>query len=136
MSQIDWVAVYQRYEPLIDRISTRSEFSDIIWEMQGELGTSHAYERGGGDYRYSPYYLQGFLGVSFSWDADAGGYVVGDFIVGDSWDQSTTSPLAAPGVDIRPGDVLVAINGQMLDTQTARLHSWLTKQEMKYCYRF
>ncbi|MBV7331330.1 PDZ domain-containing protein [Chloroflexi bacterium TSY] len=117
MSQIDWVAIYQRYEPLVDRISTRSEFSDIVWEMQGELGTSHAYERGG-DYRHSPYYLQGLLGTSFTWDADAGGYVVGEFIVGDSWDQSATSPLAAPGVDVRPGDVLVAINGQMLDAQT------------------
>jgi len=36
--------VYDRYLPLVDRIATRAEFSDLMWEMQGELGTSHAYE--------------------------------------------------------------------------------------------
>ena len=35
MSGIDWQAVYQRYEPLLERISTRSELSDLIWEIAG-----------------------------------------------------------------------------------------------------
>ena len=60
MSGIDWEAVYARYEPLLDRISTRSELSDLIWEMQGELGTSHAYEAGG-DYRKPPPVTLGHL---------------------------------------------------------------------------
>ncbi len=62
MSEVDWHSVYLRYFPLIERVSTRSEFSDLMWEMQGELGTSHAYEFGG-DYRRRPYYGQGFLGT-------------------------------------------------------------------------
>ncbi|MEZ4737730.1 MAG: peptidase, partial [Caldilineaceae bacterium] len=62
MSEVDWQMVYQRYFPLIERVSTRSEFSDLMWEMQGELGTSHAYEYGG-DYRSRPYFSQGFLGA-------------------------------------------------------------------------
>ena len=36
----------------------RSEFSDLLWEMQGELGTSHAYELGG-DYRPEPRLVPG-----------------------------------------------------------------------------
>ena len=44
MSGVDWHAVYARYLPLLQRVATRSEFSDLMWEMQGELGTSHAYE--------------------------------------------------------------------------------------------
>ncbi|RME00184.1 MAG: peptidase, partial [Deltaproteobacteria bacterium] len=36
MSAVDWEAVYERYLPLLDRISTRSECSDLLWEMQGE----------------------------------------------------------------------------------------------------
>ena len=47
MSGVDWDAVYRRYEPLLERVATRGELSDLIWEMQGELGTSHAYEMGG-----------------------------------------------------------------------------------------
>ena len=53
MSGIDWKAVYDRYAPLLSRVATRGELSDLIWEMQGELGTSHAYEMGG-DHRKPP----------------------------------------------------------------------------------
>lgn len=121
MSEVDWQMIYQRYFPIIHRVSTRSEFSDLMWEMQGELGTSHAYEYGG-DYRPRPYFNQGFLGASFTWDAEAGGYRVGELVVGDPWDTKNTSPLAAPGVDVRPGDLLLAINGQRLDEQTSPAH--------------
>lgn len=117
MSQVDWRAVYQRYFVLIERVSSRSEFSDLMWEMQGELGTSHAYEFGG-DYRPRPYYGQGFLGSDFTWDAEAGGYRVGEILEGDPWDEKNTSPLAGPGVDVKPGDLLLAINGQRLDEET------------------
>jgi tricorn protease len=67
MSGVDWYAMKQRYEPLLERIASRSEYADIIWELLGELGTSHAYERGG-DYRMPPTYRQGLLGASFTYD--------------------------------------------------------------------
>lgn len=116
MAQVDWRAVYHQYFHLIPRVSTRAEFSDLMWEMQGELGTSHAYEFGG-DYRPRPYYGQGFLGAALTWDAQAQGYRVGELVLGDPWDMHSNSPLAAPGVDIRPGDVIVAINGQPLSQE-------------------
>ena len=87
MSEVDWHSVYLRYFPLIERVSTRSEFSDLMWEMQGELGTSHAYEFGG-DYRRRPYYGQGFLGADLTWDAEANGYRIGELVVGDPWDTA------------------------------------------------
>ena len=117
MAEIDWTIVYDRYFPLIQRVSTRSEFSDLVWEMQGELGTSHAYEIGG-DYRPSPAYSLGVLGADFTWDADAAGYRIDNIVVGDSWNREACSPLAAPGIDVRAGDVLLAINGQRLDAAT------------------
>ena len=64
---MDWDAIYQRYLPLVDRVTTRSELSDLLWEIQGELGTSHAYEIGG-EYRPGPTYRQGYLGVD--WELD------------------------------------------------------------------
>ncbi len=117
MSEVDWQIVYHRYFALIPRISTRGEFSDLMWEMQGELGTSHAYEFGG-DYRHRPYYGQGYLGADLRWDADAQGYRVIRLILGDPWDAEAHSPLATPGVDVQPGDLIVAINGQTLDANT------------------
>ena len=117
MAQVDWQEVYRRYFQLIPRVSTRGEFSDLLWEMQGELGTSHAYEFGG-DYRPRPHYGQGYLGAELHWDAAAGGYRVDELVLGDAWDAKTNSPLAAPGVNVGPGDVIVAVNGQTLDADT------------------
>jgi tricorn protease len=116
MADIDWQAVYQRYFPLIQRVSTRREFSDLLWEMQGELGTSHAYEMGG-DYRWRPYYGQGFLGAPLIWDEAANGYRLGELVLGDPWKSNASTPLAGAGLDIQPGDVLIAINGQRLSAQ-------------------
>jgi tricorn protease len=111
MSGIDWDRMYQRYLPLVDRVGTRSELSDLIWELQGELGTSHAYEIGG-EYRPGPDYRQGFLGVDWAYDAERGSYRVARILDGDPWDAEATSPLNRPGTGIRPGDELLAINGQ------------------------
>ena len=111
MSGVDWEHVYQRYLPLLDRVATRGEFSDLMWEMQGELGTSHAYEMGG-DYRNSPNYAQGFLGANYTYDAENNGYRITHIPHGDAWETSKDSPLNAPGINVTEGDILLAIGGQ------------------------
>ena len=111
LSGIDWEAVHAQYLPLVDRVTTRSEFSDLLWELQGELGTSHAYEMGG-EYRQGPDYRQGYLGVDWEWAPDVGGYRVRQVVRGDIWDPDSTSPFNSPGVNVGPGDVLLAVNGQ------------------------
>ena len=113
MSDIDWDRVYDRYKALLPRVRTRTELSDLIWEMQGELGTSHAYEYGG-DHRVPPQYQRGFLGADVEWDAERNGYRIVRIYRGDSWNRETDSPLAEPGLDIREGDILVAIGGKRL----------------------
>ena len=111
MSGVDWEHVYQRYLPLLERVATRGEFSDLMWEMQGELGTSHAYEMGG-DYRNSPNYAQGFLGADYTYDAENSGYRITHIPHGDAWEASKDSPLNAPGINVTEGDILLAIGGQ------------------------
>ena len=111
MSGVDWEHVYQRYLPLLDRIATRGEFSDLMWEMQGELGTSHAYEMGG-DYRSSPNYAQGFLGADFAYDTEHNGYRITHIPHGDGWEATKDSPLNVPGINVGEGDILLAVAGQ------------------------
>ncbi len=111
MSGVDWQAVHDQYAPLVERVSSRSELSDLFWEVQGELGTSHAYE-GGGDYHSGPHYRQGFLGIDWTYDADANRYRIGHIVQGDSWEAKATSPLMIPGIDVAEGDAVLAINGQ------------------------
>ncbi|MCY0879487.1 MAG: PDZ domain-containing protein [Firmicutes bacterium] len=113
MADVDWDEVYQRYRQLLPRIRTRSEFSDLMWEMQGELGSSHAYEYGG-DYRTEPQHKVGFLGARYRWNDAANGYEITHIIQGDSADPARTSPLLTPGANIAAGDIITAINGQPL----------------------
>ncbi|MBL7086455.1 MAG: PDZ domain-containing protein, partial [Candidatus Cloacimonetes bacterium] len=114
MSNIDWQKVYKRYFPLLDRIGTRGEFSDLIWEMQGELGTSHSYEFGG-DYKIPPQYKIGLLGADFIYDIKKRKYRIEHIVQGDSWDEDKDSPFNQPGLMVNEGDYLLGINGEKLD---------------------
>lgn len=117
MSDIDWDRVFARYDAVLPRVRTRGELSDLIWEMQGELGTSHAYEYGG-DYRVPPQYQRGFLGADLAWDELRDGYRIERLYRGDSWNRDIDSPLAQPGLTVTEGDVIVAIGGKRLSRET------------------
>lgn len=114
MAGIDWNVVYKRYLPLLEKIATRSEFSDLIWEMQGELGTSHAYEMGG-DYKPAPNYKLGSLGADYEFDKEHKAYKIIHIIKGDTWKND--SPLRSLGIKIQEGDYLIAINGEVLNAE-------------------
>jgi tricorn protease len=113
MSGVDWHLVRERYARLLPLVRTRSELSDVMWEMLGELGTSHAYEIGG-DHRMPAQYRRGFLGADLTWDDDAEAYTIAKIYRGDSWNREIDSPLAEPGLQIREGDQLLAIGGRVL----------------------
>lgn len=113
MSGVDWTRVYERYAALLPRVATRDELFDLIWEMQGELGTSHAYVWSA-EPAAGTRYPVGHLGAEFAYDPDTDGYRVTRLVQGDTWNQEQDSPLRAPGVNVSVGDVLVAVNGRRL----------------------
>jgi len=117
MADINWEKVYKRYYPLVKRIASRSEFSDLIWEMQGELGTSHAYEFGG-DYRPKPHYNIGFLGADFEYSPKFDAYIIKHIIEGDVWDDKTPPPLKRPGVNLKENMLLLSVGNKKLDKNT------------------
>ena len=43
MSGVDWDGVLDAYRPLLARIGGAGDFADLLWEVLGELGTSHSY---------------------------------------------------------------------------------------------
>ncbi|HLF41347.1 MAG TPA: PDZ domain-containing protein, partial [Acidimicrobiia bacterium] len=116
MSGVDWWLVLDRYVPLINKVATRVEFSDLVWEMQGELGTSHAYELGG-DYRPAPAYAIGHLAADLVYDAPQATWRFGHVVAGDPWDPDAGSPLRGPGVGVQPGDRLLAVNGRAVGAE-------------------
>jgi tricorn protease len=128
MSDVNWEAMYRRYSWLLPRLATRGDLSDVLWEMQGELGTSHAYEFGG-DYRPAPPYHHGFLGADFVWDEESKGWRVTHIVRGDPSVAGHDSPLRAPGVNVREGDVLVSIDGRQADPVLSPEHLLMKRRE-------
>ncbi|MCC9205148.1 S41 family peptidase [Arthrobacter sp. zg-Y769] len=109
MGGLDWEGVHARYRPLVQNLGSHDDLVDLLWEMHGELGTSHAYvnpipvtEQGSGG--------QGFLGADLR--PGAGGWEVVRILGAESSDPEATSPLSAPGADVHPGDVIAAVDGR------------------------
>lgn len=117
LSGVDWDLVYERYSRLLGRIATREELWDLMWEMQGELGTSHAYVRPGEGPEIANDPV-GALGADFVWDGERQGYRVTHLVRGTTWNEAEDSPLRAPGVAVREGDVLRTVNGTRLGPTT------------------
>jgi tricorn protease len=111
MSKIDWELIYQRYKGLVGRIASRDELSDLIWEMQGELGTSHCYEMPREQSRTPAGISLGWLGAKFVFSKSDQTFVIESVVGGDSWIENGTSPLVKE-LGLAPGDRLLAIDGQ------------------------
>ena len=119
MSGVDWDAVLEAYRPLLERLRGPGDFADLLWEVVGELGTSHSYVNqaagptagASGTPKTVPV---GQLGADISRDG-SGRWIVDRVLPGESSDPRARSPLTAPGVAVRAGDELVAVDGQPVD---------------------
>lgn len=113
MRGVDWTAVHACFEPLLERVSDRHELADLLAQMMGELGALHSQVRGG-DLRAAEDGAEpGGLGARL--EPVPGGLRVAHILRGPPELPGEGSPLAAPGVDVRVGDILTAINGQRVD---------------------
>ncbi len=108
MAGQDWDSVHARYRPIVDRLGSHDDLVDLLWELHGELGTSHAYvrpvavtENGSNG--------QGRLGADLAFTGE--GWEITRILAGESSDPLATSPLTRPGADAKAGDVLLAIDG-------------------------
>ena len=114
MGGVDWDAELDRYRPLLDRIASPDDFADLLREVFGELGTSHAYVSGGG---YGSGAFLGLLGADLERDDDRL-WRVTRVLPAETSDPRARSPLAAPGTRVSPGDAVVAVGGRPVDAVT------------------
>ena len=113
MHGLDWQAVREQYEPLLQHVSHRSDLNYLIGEMIAELNASHAYIAGGDEGLPSRPNVA-LLGARFALDADAGRYRIADILAGENDSDRYRSPLTETGVDVREGEYLLAVNGREL----------------------
>ena len=108
MKGLDWKAIGDRYAALVPSVAHRDDLTYLLGELLGELNTSHAY--------VSPPPTSGartigvgLLGCDF--EASGAYYRIKKLYSGENWQEDRRAPLTEPGVKVKSGDYLLAVNG-------------------------
>ena len=109
MHGIDWKAMKEKYAVLVPYAKTRLDLNYIIGEMISELTCGHAYVTPG-DYPQPERIQMGLLGAKLSQEK-SGLFRIDHIYQGASYSPSLRSPLTEPGIDIKEGDFIIAVDG-------------------------
>ncbi|WP_297926895.1 S41 family peptidase [Metallibacterium sp.] len=109
-----WAAIGDRYRALLPLVQTREDLNYIMANMIGSLGESHMYIFGGDMGWKSPPQPTAGLGVEFALNVRAGRYYLKRIYHGDNTVPGYYAPLAQPGLKVKQGDYVLAINGKPL----------------------
>lgn len=130
MHGVNWKAMLQKYLPLVDRVTTRAELSDLIGQLMGELSALHVSVVGGDTRLGSEMISLGSLGARLEHDPGEGGYRVDYIYRTDPEYPEQLSPLAKFGVDVKEGDIITAVNGEDV-LQVSHLNALLRNQSRR-----
>ncbi len=111
MHGTDWPAMKKMYEPLLAHVMHRADLNYVIDMMGAEIAIGHSYTRGG-DLPEVPNANGGLLGADFT--VDQGRYRIARIYDTETWNPELRAPLSMPGVNVRAGDYILAINGVQL----------------------
>jgi tricorn protease len=108
---LDLAAAERKYASYLDRLASRADLNDLFEEMLGELTVGHLFVRGG-DLPHVDQPKPGLLGADY--DLHGGRYRFARIYGGENWNPALRAPLTQPGIDVRQGDYLLAVNGRPL----------------------
>lgn len=110
-----WDEVYKWYAPWIDHVRHRTDLNYVVDIMSGEVAVGHSYVSGG-DFPNVDRVAVGLLGCDF--EKTNGNFKISKIYTGERWNPDIDAPLAKPGIDVKEGDYILAINGTALDIKT------------------
>lgn len=108
MHGVNWNDIYKKYQVLVPYVSNRNDLNYIMGEMIGELNTGHAYINGG-DKPAVNRIKTGLLGATIVRDK-SGYFKVESILEGENWNKEMRSPLTELGVNVKPGDFIIAVD--------------------------
>jgi tricorn protease len=111
MNGQDWKAVHDSYRKLVPLLGSREDLNYLIGQMIGEISNSHTYVGGGDDGDTTPVTHAALLGADLTLDPGSRRYRFSAIYPGDNTREDYRSPLAQPGLDVKVGDYLLAVNG-------------------------
>ncbi len=112
MHGVNWDGMRKKYEPLLKHVNHRNDLTYLIGELIGELNVGHAYV-GGGDRPAVQRLPMGLLGAKLQRDKASRFYRITRILKGENWNSNLRSPLTEIGVDVKEGDYITAVNGQL-----------------------
>jgi tricorn protease len=112
LHMVSWQKMRERYGLMLSGCVTRHDVNYVLGELLGELNSSHAY-RSGGDLDGGLSRSVGYLGCDF--ELKDGAYRISKIHDVAPWDTGVRSPLRGPGITIKEGDFILAVNGRKLD---------------------
>ncbi len=118
MHGVNWEAMYEKYLPLVDRVTSREELSDLIGRYVGELSALHTSVRGG-DMREDEHDIEiPTLGAKLSRDEASGGFRIDHIYKSDPDYPDNKSPLDDPYLNVKEGDIVLEVNGKKASEAT------------------
>lgn len=102
--------VEAKYKPYLDGLASRAEFSYLSIEMLGEITIGHMFVSGPHPPDHAP--KTGLLGADYK--VENGRYRIVKILGGQNWTPGLASPLTLPGVYVKEGEYLLAVNGREL----------------------
>jgi len=118
MNGVDWKAVHDNYARLLPTLGSREDLNYLIGQMLGEMSNSHTYVGGGDNGETGPTVHAALLGVDWAVDPASGRYRIATILPGDNTRDDYRSPLGQPGLAVKAGDYVLAINGVELQAPT------------------
>jgi tricorn protease len=108
---LDLPATKKHYEPYLENVGSRYDFSYLLAEMLGELTVGHMYIRTPPE----PPAEQGKVGLlGADYTVEGGRYRFSKIYQGENWNPQLRAPLTQPGVNVQEGEYLLAVNGREL----------------------
>jgi tricorn protease len=108
---LDLAAAEKFYAPFMDNISSRADLNYLFTEMLANLTLGHVFI-GGGDRPDPPKIKVGLLGADYT--IENGRYRFRKIYDGENWNPDLRAPLTQPGVNVKAGEYLLAVNGRDL----------------------
>jgi tricorn protease len=114
MNGVDWTGVRTAYEKLLPLAGSREDLNYLLGEMVSELSNSHTYVGEGDEDDPTAKVPTGLLGADLAFDRKSGRYVIAKIFRGDNTRGDFRAPLNQPGIAVKEGDFLLAIDGHAL----------------------
>ncbi|MBV8603055.1 MAG: PD40 domain-containing protein [Pelomonas sp.] len=105
---LDAAGVYARYLPLLASVQRREDLNELLVNMIAEFQVGHDRVGGGDVYQPTPVPV-GLLGADFA--PEQGRLRITRILAGDRFNPFLAAPLAQPGLGVKVGNFLLAVNG-------------------------